>query len=74
MRGSVGSIEGLCPNLGSKRFLPAIPPCFTDGETEAQEVKALLQGLSASGRSAQFSRFYSSGFVLLPLGSGDTTP
>lgn len=39
VRGSVGTIEGFCKNLGTKSFLPEIPPCFTDGETEAQEVK-----------------------------------
>jgi len=43
--------------------LPVIPPCVTDGETEVQEVKAFLQGLSAGGRSAQFS----TGFVFVKV-------
>ena len=38
VRGSVGSIEGFCKNLGTK-FFASNSTCFTDGETEAQEVK-----------------------------------
>ena len=43
--------------------MPVTPPCFTDGETEVQEVKAFLQGLSAGGRSVQFS----TGFVFMKV-------
>lgn len=53
----VGTIQGLPLNLGAKWFLPAIPPCFTGGETEAQQLNPFSKDLVLAAAALSLAGF-----------------